>query len=158
PAHALRLLWPAIGLLGLVLFNVVTTSGFLSIGVVDGRLYGPLINIVVQASPIILVAIGMTLVIATGGIDLSVGSVMAVAGAAAGMVRGGAGLLAGMGAGLAAGLLVGAASVGLAAYLKIHPIIATVIFLVLGRGIAMMITGGEPAVIHSDLLLRLGPL
>lgn len=156
--NTLHLLWPVLGLLALVVFNVVTTSGFLSIGMVDGKLYGPLVNIVVQASPIVLVAIGMTLVIATGGIDLSVGSVMAVAGAMAAVVASSSGAVAGLAAGLAAGLCVGAASGGLVAYLKIQPIVATLIFLVLGRGVAMMIAGSKPALIQSDLLLWLGPL
>lgn len=157
-AQQIRLLWPILGLLALLLFNVVTTSGFLSIGLVDGRLYGPLVNIVVQSSQIMIVAIGMTLVIATGGIDLSVGSVMALAGTVAAIVGAKMGGVAGVAAGLGAGLLVGAANGGLVSYLKIQPIIATLIFMVFGRGLAMMVTGGNPAPIRSDILLGLGSL
>lgn len=47
----------------------------------DGRLFGSPIDILNRAAPVALLAIGMTLVIATGGIDLSVGAVMAIAGA-----------------------------------------------------------------------------
>ncbi len=157
-ADGLRLVWPLLGLLALVVFNVFTTDGFLTIGTIDGRLYGPLVNIVVQASPVVLVAIGMTLVIATGGIDLSVGSVMAIAGTAAAVASAGAGGAVGLLAGIAAGLAVGAANGFLVSAVRIQPIIATLIFLVLGRGIAMMIAGGDPAGIVSDFLRGMGSL
>ena len=49
----------------------------------DGELYGALIDILRQSAPLMLVALGMTLVIATRGIDLSVGAVMAISGAVA---------------------------------------------------------------------------
>ncbi len=152
-----RLLWPALGLFALLGFNGLTAEGFFTIGVVDGHLYGPLVTIVVQASPIILVAIGMTLVIATGGIDLSVGSVMAIAGAAAAIASGYGGALGGLLAGLLAGIAVGLANGVLVSFVRIQPIIATLIFLVLGRGLAMMMTGGVPAMIEAPFLARLGP-
>ena len=59
------------------LLLVATSSsrpGFFSIEIQDGHLYGSLIDILRFGAPLILVALGMTLVIATGGIDLSVGS------------------------------------------------------------------------------------
>ena len=49
----------------------------------DGHLYGNLIDIVRNSAPVMLVALGMTLVIATRGIDLSVGAIAAIAGAVA---------------------------------------------------------------------------
>ena len=53
----------------------------MKITVRDGELYGALIDILRNSAPLMLVALGMTLVIATRGIDLSVGAVMAVSGA-----------------------------------------------------------------------------
>ena len=50
---------------------------------VNGNLFGSLINIVRNTAPTMLVGLGMTLVIATRGVDLSVGAVAAIAGAAA---------------------------------------------------------------------------
>ena len=51
----------------------------------DGNLFGPMVDILRRAAPIILVALGMTLVIATRGIDLSVGAVAAISGSWASM-------------------------------------------------------------------------
>ncbi|CAN5298624.1 ABC transporter permease [soil metagenome] len=153
-----RILWPLLGLLALLIFNVAATDGFLSVGLIDGRPYGPTVNIVVQAAKIVLVGVGMTLVIATGGVDLSVGSVMAIAGAVAATVAAGAGAAVGVLAALAAGAAVGAANGALVSYLRIQPIIATLIFMVLGRGIAMLVADGQPVAIESRLLLGFGGL
>ena len=67
----------------LLLFNLLYSPDFFSINVRNGHLYGSLIDILNFGSPLILVSIGMTLVIATKGIDLSVGSVVAISGAIA---------------------------------------------------------------------------
>jgi len=76
--------WPVIGLVALVVLNLALNPGFLKISVLDGRLYGLPIDILNQGARGLVLALGMTLVIATGGVDLSVGSVMAAAGALAG--------------------------------------------------------------------------
>src|SRR5688572_14610202 len=73
--------WPALGLGALLVFNFFVAPGFFRLQVLDGHLYGTLIDILNQGSKVMLLAIGMTLVIATGGVDLSVGSIMAIAGA-----------------------------------------------------------------------------
>ncbi|MEL1606937.1 ABC transporter permease, partial [Acinetobacter baumannii] len=57
--------------------------GFFSIRFANGRLFGSPIDILNRGAPVALLAIGMTLVIATRGIDLSVGAVMAICGATA---------------------------------------------------------------------------
>src|SRR6476620_270048 len=77
------LVWPAAGLFLLLLFNLIFTAGFFHIEVRDGHLYGVLIDILNHGSKVMLLALGMTLVIATGGVDLSVGAVMAISGAVA---------------------------------------------------------------------------
>ena len=67
----------------LLVVNVVVTPSFLELRMQDGHLYGNLIDILRNSAPVLLVALGMTLVIATRGIDLSVGAVAAIAGAVA---------------------------------------------------------------------------
>lgn len=137
-------LWPVLGLLVLFVFNLFFAEGFFRIKVLDGRLYGTFIDILNQGSKVMLLSIGMTLVIATGGVDLSVGSIMAIAGAvAAVLVKQGSvpfpgvlviSLAVSMVAGLWNGMLVAA---------RIQPIIATLILMVAGRGIAMLLTEGQ---------------
>jgi len=64
------LAWPATALAALLVFNAIFTPGFFHVQVIDGRLYGSLIDILNRGSPTLLLSLGMTLVIATGGIDL----------------------------------------------------------------------------------------
>ncbi|MDQ3805832.1 MAG: ABC transporter permease [Acidobacteriota bacterium] len=99
-------------------------------------------NILLQVSPTVLVAVGMTFVIATGGIDLSVGSVMAIASAVAAASLGGGGgmaVLLGLLAALAAGVFNGALISGF----RIQPIIVTLALLISGRGIAQVLSDGR---------------
>lgn len=78
-----RLLWPALILLALLFGNLAFHHDFFAVRVRDGHLYGSLIDILQFGAPLAMVALGMTLVIATRGIDLSVGSTVAIAGALA---------------------------------------------------------------------------
>ena len=78
-----RLFWPIAALLTLVVINTLARPQFIKVTVRDGQLYGALIDILRNSAPLMLVALGMTIVIATRGIDLSVGAVMAVSGAVA---------------------------------------------------------------------------
>src|SRR5690606_15844098 len=78
-----RLFWPIASLLGLIVINSVARPRFLTITMRDGELYGALIDVLRNSAPLMLVALGMTIVIATRGIDLSVGATMAVSGAVA---------------------------------------------------------------------------
>lgn len=106
-------------------------------------------NILVQVTPTMLVAIGMTFVIATGGIDLSVGSTMAIASAVAAVsLEYGAG--AAIILGLLIGLLVGAFNGALIAGFKIQPIIITLALLIAGRGIAQVISNGGQLIPFSN--------
>ncbi len=149
--------WPVIGLVALVVLNLALNPGFLKISVLDGRLYGLPIDILNQGARGLVLALGMTLVIATGGVDLSVGSVMAAAGAlAAVLLVEGHGLALALSAGLGVGLLAGAASGLLVARLGIQPIVATLILMVVGRGAAQLMTNGEVVVIESDAFAFVG--
>src|SRR5439155_9718755 len=78
-----RIIWPIAALLLILLFNFFFTPGFFSFTIRNGRAYGSLIDVLNRGAPVMLLSLGMTLVIATGGIDLSVGAVMAIAGATA---------------------------------------------------------------------------
>ncbi|HSV58924.1 MAG TPA: ABC transporter permease, partial [Variovorax sp.] len=72
-----RLAWPVVTLVLLLALNAAFNPSFLHIEWRDGHLYGSLIDILNRAAPLILVSLGMTLVIATRGIDISVGAVVA---------------------------------------------------------------------------------
>lgn len=163
-----RLVWPILALALLLLFNLVFTSGFFHIEVRDGRLFGSLIDILDRAAPVMLVAIGMTLVIATAGVDLSVGAVMAVSGAIAACLiarpefsplaaidLGGSVVLAVL---VAVGVssVVGTANGVLVSVGGVQPIVATLIFMVAGRGVAQLLTDGQVVTFKSDSMATLG--
>lgn len=113
-------------------------------------------NVLLQVSPVVLAALGMTLVIATGGIDLSVGSTMAVAGAAA-AVTADRGVVVAIGAGLAAAAMVGVLNGALIAWLRVQPIVVTLATLIAGRGLAQVIShDGELVTIDAPAFLLLG--
>jgi simple sugar transport system permease protein len=151
-----RLLWPTVILIGLLSLNVLFTDDFLSIQMKEGHLYGSLIDIARFGAPLILVALGMTLVIATGGIDLSVGSVVAIAGALAclrisdlGDQNAVGGVLTAVVMALALALVLGAWNGFLVVTVGMQPIIATLILMVAGRGLAQLITDGQIITINS---------
>jgi galactofuranose transport system permease protein len=124
-------------LLVLFVYNAVATPYFLT--------FQTLVNThLQQAAPIAIVAIGMALVISTGGIDLSVGSVMAIAGqVGALLIVNGSGAYLAWGGALLAACACGVFNGVLVARFGVQPIIATLILLIAGRGIAQLITGGN---------------
>ena len=115
-----------------------------------------LINVARQVSINAVVAAGMTLVIITGGIDLSVGSTIAFAGCAALMVAGPAGDLPGIAVGLLTGALVGLFNGALVAWGRVPPFITTLATMTVVRGMALVLTNGEPIVKSEGLYLWLG--
>ena len=149
---------PQIAALILVLLvDSLVANNFFAVHLQDGRLFGSPIDILNRAAPVALLAIGMTLVIATGGIDLSVGAVMAIAGAtAATLTVSGQGLTTVIFAALGAGLLCGLWNGVLVALLRIQPFVATLILMVAGRGIAQLITQGQIVTFDSATLGWLG--
>jgi ribose/xylose/arabinose/galactoside ABC-type transport system permease subunit len=143
-------LWPLLGLAALVLLNAGFHPGFLRITLLQGHLYGVPIDILAQGSRTMLVALGMTLVIATGGIDLSVGSVVAIAGAVCAMVlQAGHGLSFAVAAAFVTGLAAGTANGLLVTRASVQPIVATLILMVAGRGVAQLIVDGQVVVITN---------
>ncbi len=128
----------------LVLFNLAFTPNFLSWQTLNVNL--------TQVAGIVIVATGMTLVIATGGIDLSVGSLMAISGALAPLIFLGnivpmPSPLMGVALAFVVPVLVaglfGAFNGFLITHYKIQPIIATLVLFIAGRGIAQVVTNGN---------------
>jgi simple sugar transport system permease protein len=137
---------------------LICQPGFFRLVLQDGYLYGTLVDILNQGSKVMLLSLGMTLVIATGGVDLSVGSVMAIAGALAALlvVSFHWGFAATLPTCLLAGAALGAWNGMLVTWLRIQPIIATLILMVVGRGIAMLLTSGQVVNFEQPAFVYLG--
>jgi len=163
--HAL--FWPTLTLLLLILVSAIFHPGFLAISWQNGHLFGNLIDILNRAAPLIVVSLGMTLVIAVRGLDISVGAVMAIAAVVAALMVGGSfsadgevvsehplwlslacALAVATACGLWNGLLVVKAGM--------QPIIATLILMVAGRGIAQLLTGGQIITVYYPPFFTLG--
>ena len=154
PSRLLRSqhIWAVAAIVGLLCINVVKDPGYLSITYSShtGAFVGNLVDIARAAAPLIMIATGMCLVIATGGIDLSVGSMMAVAGAVAMEYLSSANAPSSIGAaaaaiGLAVGLcaVLGAVNGILISVVGLQPFITTLVMMLAGRGLAKVITGGQ---------------
>jgi len=161
-----RVFWPLVALALILITDAIFAPGFFKIGIVDGHLFGNLIDVFNNSAPLMLVAIGMTMVIATGGVDLSVGAVIAISAAmGAVLINPALGnklitndiltkdatntplwliILADLGAGTLCGLWNGL----LVSRGKIQPMVATLILMVAGRGIAQLITNGQIMTIY----------
>ncbi|MDZ5699619.1 ABC transporter permease [Chelativorans sp. M5D2P16] len=141
----------------LLLLVALVFPGFFEISIANGRLYGSPIDILNRGAPVALLAIGMTLVIATKGIDLSVGAVMAICGAvAAAAIDQGLGLVPALALALGVGLACGLWNGLLVAMLGIQPIVATLMLMVAGRGIAQLITEGTILTFTHEGLIFIG--
>lgn len=151
-----RLFWPVASLVALIAVNTAARPQFITITVQNDRLYGALIDILRNSAPLMLVALGMTIVIATRGIDLSVGAVMAVSGAVALTIIDDAAnpnavgtVLVAVAVAIVISLLLGAWNGFLVAAVGIQPIIATLVLMLAGRGVALLITDGFITTVNS---------
>ena len=163
--------WPLAAWIFILLFDAIVNPSFFKLGILEDpvygkHLYGNIIDIFNNGAPLMLVAIGMTMVIATGGVDLSVGAVIAIS-AAMGAVL----INPSLGnqlisnsitaknatntalpiiilADLAAGTLCGLWNGLLVSRVRIQPMVATLILMVAGRGIAQLITNGQIMTIY----------
>jgi simple sugar transport system permease protein len=160
-----RVLWTLVALAIILFVNWRISPSFFEVRMVNDRLVGSLINILNYSAPYMLLAIGMTLVIGIKGIDLSVGAVMAIcaatavtlirsyeAGATDFYVQPGFVILITIGVGALCGLWNGI----LVAFLELQPIIATLILMVAGRGVAQLITNGQSPTFTNDTLAFIG--
>lgn len=139
-----QIFWPLICLIALLIFNLLMRPQFLSIQIRDGHLYGNLLDILNHATPLILISLGMTLVIATQGIDISVGSIIAISAAvSASVIVSNGSVLEAIIAGIIVGALCGVWNGFLVSYIGIQPMVGTLILYIVGRGIAQLITSGQ---------------
>jgi ribose/xylose/arabinose/galactoside ABC-type transport system permease subunit len=140
-----RLFWPALALACVLLANLLFAPGFFRIEIRDGHLYGSLIDVVNRGTPVLLAGLGMTLVIATAGVDLSVGAVAAIAGTVAALLitRTESGLLTIVAVPLGVALLAGLCNGLLVVGAGLQPIVATLVLMVAGRGVAQLLGRGQ---------------
>jgi galactofuranose transport system permease protein len=166
-----QLFWPLAAWIIILIFDAIVEPNFFKLGIIQDpiygkHLYGNLIDIFNNGAPLMLVAIGMTLVIATGGVDLSVGAVIAISAAMGAVLINPA-----LGnqlisneiltknatntplpviilADLAAGTVCGVWNGILVSRARIQPMVATLILMVAGRGIAQLITNGQIMTIY----------
>ena len=135
--------------LTLIVLNAIFTPNFLSIDT--------LVRTLRQVFPIMLVALGMTLVISSGGIDISVGAIMAVSAAVtARLYVPEAGWILPVACGIGAAGLCGLLNGVLISKFKIQPIIVTLIVMFAGRGVAQMILGEIPVSLMGSSLEKFG--
>lgn len=113
-------------------------------------------NILRQCVPLGVVSLGMLFVILTGGIDLSVGSLMALVSVVVAMSMPGSGMLGAVAIGLLVGAGFGAISGALVAYFRIASFIATLAVMTVARGAALIISKGQPQFIDNDLFNAFG--
>jgi ribose transport system permease protein len=146
-----------IALLALIAFNVLVTPNFISWQTLNVNL--------TQVAGIIIVATGMTLVIATGGVDLSVGSLMAIAGALAPIIFMGkwveisdptASVLLAIFIPILTAGIFGLFNGYLITRFSIQPIIATLVLFIAGRGIAQVVTNGNLQVFRNPQFQIIG--
>jgi ribose/xylose/arabinose/galactoside ABC-type transport system permease subunit len=130
-----------------VLYNIFFTPYFLT--------WSNLRIQLIQVAPVVIVALGMALVIGTEGIDLSVGSVMALAAALIPLYLG-YGLAGAIMVSLLAGVAVGLINGVLVARVGLQPIVATLALFVGGRGLAVVISKGKLEDVRNPGLIRLG--
>jgi simple sugar transport system permease protein len=151
-----RAIWPTLALLLIFTVDGFISPGFFTVRIVEGRLFGSLVDVFYRAMPTATVALGMAIVIGTKGIDLSVGSIIAICGAViAWRIHSGDPHFVILLLALGTGLLCGMWNGFLVAILDIQPIIATLILMVSGRGIGLMINllyGGTNPSFTSPLL------
>ena len=125
------------GLVGLCLLLWILTPHFLTVS--------NLLNVLEQTSINAVIAVGMTFVILSGGIDLSVGSVLALSGVVmATLLQEGWAVLPAMAAGLAIGFAFGAFNGIAIAWGRLPPFIATLGMMSIARGCALLFTEGRP--------------
>lgn len=151
------LFWPVATLLAILFYNSLVNPSFFAIEMKNGQLYGSLVDICFRATPLILVALGMTLVIATGGVDLSVGAVAALSASTAALsFSQGLGWESSLALALGMGLAVGSLNALLIAGLGLQPIVASLIAMVAGRGVAQLFVDGQIAPLTDPSYVWIG--
>ncbi|TCR73367.1 ABC transporter permease [Rhizobium sp. BK376] len=137
-----------VGLIALLLFSSLASAQFLT--------EPNLLNVSRQIAIVGVLAVGMTFVVLTSGIDLSVGSMMAVVAVIIAHVTKDYGAAAGIVAAILSGALLGGVNGVGVAFGRIQPFIMTLGTLAAARGLALILSGGEAIPIDADFLYELG--
>ena len=153
-----QILFPLLALILILIVNRLISPNFFNVRTVEGRHIGSLIDVLNRGAPTVLLAVGMTLVIATKGIDLSVGAVIAICGAIGAVLVTTTTIppLIVIAISIGAGVICGLWNGILVAYFNIQPIVATLILMVIGRGIAQLITQGQITTFSNEALEFVG--
>lgn len=165
-----KVFWPVCIMFAMMVIGQIFMPDFFKISILDGHLRGVLVDILNRSTQIMVIAVGLTLVIATGGIDISVGAVMAISGSLCAALIGGNLVLVGdqqefvtnfpmwfaliVALGVAA--IAGAWNGLLVTKLGMQPIVATLVLLIAGRGIAQLISGGQITTIYYQPYFFIG--
>ena len=146
-----KVLWPLIALAIICIVNLIFIPNFFRIEIKDGHLFGSVIDIMNRGSVLVIIAIGMTLVIATEGIDISVGAIVAISAAiACKLIQSGQSVPLAIAVALLISAVCGAWNGFLVAKLGIQCMVGTLILMIVGRGIAQLITDGQIITIKSE--------
>ncbi|MDD3959576.1 MAG: ABC transporter permease [Oscillospiraceae bacterium] len=161
-----KLAIPLLVLTAVIVQNIISTPNFFDISIKNGLLSGYIPSIMDEAGELLIITLGMTLVIAvSGGVDLSVGPIMAIAASFCGLLLNGSEYrtdvfqnpyILALFIGLLGGVLCGAFNGIMVSYLKIQPMIATLILFTAGRSIAKLITHGQTIYIMNPVYKYLG--
>ena len=143
-------------LIVLLVFNFAVTPHFASFQTLNVNL--------TQVATIVIVSVGMTLVIATGGIDLSVGSLMAIAGALApliflspfGVAHPALGNILAFAVPIGAAGLLGMFNGWFITRFQVQPIVGTLVMFIAGRGIGQVLTNGNLQAFHNPAFQFIG--
>jgi ribose/xylose/arabinose/galactoside ABC-type transport system permease subunit len=168
---------PIAALLLILIADFFLIPGFFNLELKQGHLYGNVIDILVHGSPTMILAMGMTLVIATGGIDVSVGAIMAIASSVACVMINPsivgmnltdprlfinnpqytwAPLWAVLVVPMIIATLCGVWNGMLVSYWRIQPLVATLVLMIAGRGIAQLVTNAIQIIIFNDTYAYIG--
>ncbi|MEK3890818.1 ABC transporter permease [Bacillus sp. FSL K6-3431] len=150
------IIWPILALAIILVINFFAIPGFFFIEIKNGRFYGSLIDILNRGTPLIIIALGMTLVIAKEGIDISVGAVLAIAGASAIYMLDYFSVFVAIIFALLIGLVCGLWNGALVAIFDIQPMVGTLILMTIGRGIAQLITNGQVTTTNNEVYAIIG--
>jgi len=115
-----------------------------------------LINILDHSAITMIMATGMVFVIATGGIDLSVGSTLGLTGVATALLfKAGVPVIFALALGLSMGALIGAVNGLVISKFRLQPFIVTLAMLSIARGLALVLSGGHPVLGLPVIFLRI---
>ncbi|MFZ7155284.1 ABC transporter permease [Avibacterium avium] len=127
-------------------------------GLLTDRFYSleNITNVLRQSVPLGIVSLGLLFVILTGGIDLSVGSIMALVSVIVALLMPDYGIFGSTFIALFVGAVIGAAAGGLISYFKVAPFVATLAMMTVARGLGLIVSKGQPIFVEDDAFTDFG--